>query len=108
RPGTFLSEAFWIGNGSQWTHSSDHAEGRRQCHFPHGHLDRLPSTSSGCGAFAGSNEGSGGTVARLAGSDRCELRPQTSRPGINRFHAGLIGFLNPNIPSLKAASNEKT
>src|SRR5208282_6814407 len=90
--GAFLSEAFRLGDGAERTHSSNHAEGGRKRNFPHRVFDRFSAAASGSRLVPGANEGSGRAAARSAGSDRCELRAQASRPGVDRFHAGVIAY----------------
>ena len=58
RAGALLPEALRLGDGAQRTHSSDHAEGRRQRHLSYRNLHCFPATAPGSGAFAGPDEGS--------------------------------------------------
>ncbi len=66
--------------------------------LPYRSFDCLPTTPSRSGALPWTNEGPGGTVARSAGSDRRELRAGTACPGVDRFHAGVIGNRVPRKP----------
>ncbi len=45
--GAGLSEALWIGDGAERAHSSDRAEGGRQCELSHGDVDGVSAACSG-------------------------------------------------------------
>jgi hypothetical protein len=51
-----LPQALRIGNRAQRPYPPDHAEGRRQRHVPHCHVDGLPAASAGRGLLAGTDE----------------------------------------------------
>ena len=95
RAGAFLPEAFRLGDRAERTHSPDHAEGRRQRHLPHRDLDRVPATAPGAAPSPGPMKVPAEQLRSLLGSDRRDLRAQTSRPGIDRFHARIVGHFTP-------------
>ena len=78
-------KALRLGDRSQRTHSSNHAEGGRQRLLPHGNFYCLPATSSGSGSLSRSHEGTRGTVARTSRNYRRDLHTQASLFSVDRF-----------------------
>ena|SRR5436309_3373385 len=73
-----LSQALRVGDGAQWPHSPDHAEGRRQRHLPHRHVDRLPAARAGNGALAGTAEGRRRQASLCPRDHRRDLQARTA------------------------------
>ena len=66
RAGPVVLEAVRFGLGPERPHPSGDAEGRRERHVPHGHVDRLPATRARHGAVAGPDEGGRRSAAQGA------------------------------------------
>src|SRR4029077_689956 len=64
--GAHPAEAVRLSNDTEWAHSPNRAEGRRQHDFPYRAIDRLPAARSRDCAIARTDEGAGRTAPLVA------------------------------------------
>ncbi len=85
-----VPEEIRLGDGTERTHPSGHAEGRGQRYVSHRLLDRISATAAGQGGFAGADESAGGATEERPGNHRCKLRARAARAGSRGFDARVI------------------